>query len=76
MALRIHLGMIPDDSWNKLVNVHYNESTGYSSLNQWMKKTYNAVEVTNDDEFFDAGEFRVYEFRDKEKYTEFCLIWL
>jgi len=76
MALILHLGMIDDNKWDILCDLYHSKYPKWEDLNIWMKKTYNAVEITNDGYFPDAGEFRVYEFRDKEKYTEFCLIWL
>ena len=76
MAMRIHLGMISDDKWDSLCDASHSKYPKWEDLNLWMKKYYDAVEVTDDGDFPEADEFRVYEFGTDEKYVEFCLTWL
>ena len=76
MAVRMHLGMIGDDAWDKMVEQFQAEYPSWEWFNTWMKKHFNAIEVTGRPDLTDVGDFRVYEFDSKEKYMEFCLRWL
>ena len=76
MAMRIHLGMINDTNWEIIKSKFLSEFPEWNSSNLWMKKYYDAIEVTDQLPFEVVGNFRVFEFKNQEKYTEFCMTWL
>jgi hypothetical protein len=77
MAMRIHLGMINDDAWGELVDEYTRDYGKCSTFTEYMKQRYHAIEIYQSGAVnTSTGDFRVFEFNDKEKYMEFCLRWL
>ena len=76
MAITTHLGMIKDSNMSRLIETVAEEYGNWTWFNTWMKKHYNAREITDMWTMCTYGLNRVYEFDDEDKFVEFCLTWL
>lgn len=76
MAIRIHTGMIDFHNWSKICDTVLEEYGALYHMTTWFEKHYQIIEIRNDGNMPEAGDFRILEFQNKEKYTEFCLQWM